>query len=133
MDKELVAEWFRFAEIDIDTALLLKDMRPQHYEVICFHCQQAAEKYLKGFLISKDQMPPKTHDLDHLCHLCAEHNNNFLDLLTQCIYLTRFAVQPRYPEEIHVTSIDVDKAVKYALNIKDFPVIAQLMESVNAV
>jgi len=28
MDKELVAEWLRFADDDIDTALLLKDMRP---------------------------------------------------------------------------------------------------------
>ena len=35
MDRELVAEWFRFADDDIDTVLLLKDMRPQHYAIIC--------------------------------------------------------------------------------------------------
>jgi len=39
MDKELVAEWIRFADDDIDTALLLKDMRPQHHEIICYHCE----------------------------------------------------------------------------------------------
>jgi len=131
MDKELVAEWFRFADIDIDTALLLKDMRPQHYEVICFHCQQAAEKYIKGFLISKDQMPPKTHDLDHLCHLCAEHEQIFLDLLPQCLYLTRFAVQPRYPKEMPITSTDVKQAIQYTLEIKDFSVIVKLREDIS--
>ena len=41
MDKELVAEWFRFADDDIDTVLLLKEMRPQHREIICYHCEQA--------------------------------------------------------------------------------------------
>jgi hypothetical protein len=36
IDKELITEWFRFADDDIDTALLLKDMRPQHYAIILF-------------------------------------------------------------------------------------------------
>jgi len=126
MDKELVAEWFRFADNDIDTVLLLKDMRPQHYEIICYHCQQAAEKYLKGFLISKNQMPPKTHDLPHLCHLCAEYESDFLDLIPQCGHLTKFAVQPRYPEEMHITSTDVEYAIKYALEVRDFTAIVKL-------
>ena len=52
MDKELVAEWLKHADDDIDTALLLKEMRPQHYEIICYHCEQAVEKYLKGYLVS---------------------------------------------------------------------------------
>ena len=46
MDKALVAEWFRFADDDLDTVLLLKEMRPQHHEIICYHCEQAAEKIL---------------------------------------------------------------------------------------
>ena len=126
MDKELVSEWFRFADADIDTALLLKDMRPQHYEIICYHCQQAAEKYLKGFLISKDQMPPRTHDLTDVCNLCLKYNNDFLDLLPQCSFLKRFAVQPRYPEEMHITSTDVAQAVKSILEIRDFAAIVKL-------
>ena len=39
MDEELVAEWFKFADDDIDTVLLLKEMRPQHREIICYHSQ----------------------------------------------------------------------------------------------
>ena len=130
MDKELVAEWFRYAEDDIDTALLLKDMRPQHHEIICYHCEQAVEKYLKGFLISKKQMPPKTHDLRNLCNLCSEQDSAFSSLLMQCSYLTQFGVQPRYPKEMYLTSANVEQAVKYTLEVKNFDTIVKLKENV---
>ena len=131
MDKELVAEWFRFADDDIDTALLLKDMRPQHYAIICYHCEQAVEKYLKGFLVSKEQMPPRIHDLANLCNLCSEQDQNFSELLPQCSYLTQFGVQPRYPKELYITDANVVQAVKYALEVKNFIVITKLREEIS--
>ena len=131
MDKELVAEWFRFADDDIDTALLLKDMRPQHYEIICYHCEQAAEKYLKGFLVSKGQMPPKTHDLTNLCNLCSGQGNDFSNLLPQCSFLKQFSVSPRYPQEMSITNANVEQAVKYALEVKGFITIVKLREDIS--
>ena len=129
MDKDLVAEWFRFAADDIDTVLLLKEMRPQHYEIICYHCEQAAEKYLKGFLASKDLMPPKTHDLTILCNLCLKYDDDFKNLLSQCSYLKQFGVQPRYPKELNISSGNVEQAIKYALEVKGFSVIAKIRET----
>ena len=126
MDKELVAEWLKHADDDIDTALLLKEMRPQHYEIICYHCEQAVEKYLKGFLVSKEQMPPRTHDLNNLCDLCSNHDHDFLQLQPQCSYLTPFAVQPKYPNELGITSANVEQAIKFALEVKDFGGIMKL-------
>jgi len=126
MDKELVAEWFKFADADIDTALLLKEVRPQHREIICYHCEQAVEKYLKGFLVSRGKMPPKIHDLTNLCNLCSEYDNNFLSLLPNCNYLTDFSVQPRYPKEMDISDANVEKAIKYALDVKDFAAIVKL-------
>ena len=105
MDKELVGEWFKFADNDIDTVLVLKEMRPQHWEIICYHCEQAAEKYLKSFLVSKEQIPPKTHDLTNICNLCSEQDKDF-------------------------TSANVEQAIKYALDVKDFSAIAKLREDV---
>jgi HEPN domain-containing protein len=128
MDKELVAEWFKFADDDIDTVLLLKEMRPQHFEIICYHCEQSVEKYLKGFLVSKDQMPPKTHDLTNLCNLCSEYDGTFTDLLSQCSYLKQFGVQPRYPKELNINAVSVEQAIKYALEVKDFGVFVGLRE-----
>ena len=132
MDKEIVAEWFRFADDDIDTAILLKEMRPKHHEIICYHCEQAVEKYLKGFLVSKERMPPRTHDLTNLCNLCVEFDSEFSTLLQQCSYLTQFGVQPRYPKELFLTSDNVDKAVRYVLDVQKFVVIEKLREDINA-
>ena len=126
MDKELVAEWFKFASNDVDTVLLLKEMRPQHREIICYHCEQAVEKYLKGFLVSKNQMPPKTHDLTQLCNLCLKYDNNFSSLLSNCNYLTAFSVQPRYPKEMEITDVNVEKAIRYALEARDFKIMVKL-------
>ena len=128
MDRDLIAEWFRFADADVDTVLLLKEMRPQHREIICYHCEQAVEKYLKGFLVSKEQIPPKIHDLTHLCNLCSEQNQDFASILPQCSYLKQFGVQPRYPKEMDISDANVEKAVKYALDVRDFSVIVELRE-----
>ena len=126
MDKELVAGWFKFAYNEIDTVLLLKEMRPQHREIICYHCEQVVEKYLKGFLVSKEQMPPTIHDLTHLCNLCSEYDNNFSSLLPNCNYLTDFGVQPRYPKEMDISDANVEKAIRFALEVREFPAVVGL-------
>jgi len=89
------------------------------------------EKYLKSFLVSKEQMPPKTHDLINLCNLCSKQDHRFSDLLPQCGYLTQFGVQPRYPKELYITSANVEQAIKYALEVKCFAVIVKLREVVS--
>ena len=53
MSSSRVSEWFRFADTDLLTAQhVMKTMISQPFELICYHCQQAAEKYLKGYLIA---------------------------------------------------------------------------------
>lgn len=41
-------ERIRFAKMDLDSAKYLLNMHPTPVEVICYHCQQSTEKYLKG-------------------------------------------------------------------------------------
>ena len=78
MDKiSIVNEWIDFANQDIRSAKYLLSMRPVPLEVICYHCEQAAEKVLKGYLIRHDIEPPRTHDLRLLCKMCAEIDNTF--------------------------------------------------------
>jgi HEPN domain-containing protein len=87
MDKEeftpesYAKEWFAYAEIDLASAEFLLKMYPLPIAIICYHCQQSAEKCLKGLLALKDQIPPKTHDLPLLIDACkcyfSDNNNNF--------------------------------------------------------
>jgi HEPN domain-containing protein len=65
MDKETeLKQWIEIADKDLAGAgLLANTMYPPPIEIICFHCQQAVEKYLKWFLVLHDYEPPKIHNL----------------------------------------------------------------------
>ena len=54
-EKEISKEWFEIGDSDLASAEFLLKMHPVPNEIICYHCQQAAEKYLKGFLALKGQ------------------------------------------------------------------------------
>jgi len=47
---DLVKEWYRFAMMDLNTANYLCGMYPKPIEIICYNCQQSAEKMLKDQL-----------------------------------------------------------------------------------
>jgi HEPN domain-containing protein len=128
MDKELTGEWLRLADNDWDVAQILNGHYPRHLEVICYHCQQAAEKYLKAFLIANDIEAPKTHDLRSLCTLCETINIDFEKLKAQCRYLTQFGTQPRYPFEIDINEAMVDMAIRHVEIIKKFAEIEKMKE-----
>lgn len=114
-------EWFLFADKDLAAAEYLLSMQPQPLEIICFHCQQAVEKYLKGYLIFKGvEQPPKTHDLQLLRSLCLEYDSSFEGISTGCKFLTQLGVQPRYPDEMEIDESYTDRALKTARTIKDF-------------
>jgi HEPN domain-containing protein len=115
-NNDLVQEWYKFAMTDFNSAKYLCDMRPKPLEIICYHCQQSAEKFLKGFLISNNVEAPKIHDLRRLCELCLNINNSFDSLKEICQNLNPYGVQPRYPDEIEILETDAEKALQ---NVQD--------------
>jgi len=120
MDKFIVDEWLKFAQDDFDAANFLLNFHPLKLEIICFHCQQSAEKDLKAFLISRKVDFPKIHDLKELCTLCEENNNSFDDIKKECIRLTKYATQPRYPFALEITEDDMHLAISDAEKVKEF-------------
>jgi len=129
MENDIVSAWFRFADMDLDAAEVLQDNRPKHFEIICYHCQQAVEKYLKGYLIFKGiEKPPKIHDLIELCNMCTDIDERFDSILDKCYYLTQFGVQPRYPDEVDIDEYGTEKALQYANDIKDFELLAEVRQ-----
>ena len=119
MDKRLVAEWLRFADMDLDTAQVLLHHRPQHLEIICYHCQQAAEKHLKAYLVARGvEQPPKIHDLRKLRQLCLAFDEQFDSIADACEALTIYGVQPRYPDELFLELRHAKNAIHYAKQVK---------------
>ena len=121
VDFEFVLPWLQRAENDISTARhLSENMRPIPTEIVCFHCQQAVEKYLKAFLVYNDQEPQKTHDLVELVIFCSEFNADFLILNSKCEFLIPFAARVRYPGGSDPDDQDMKIALAYAAEIIDF-------------
>jgi HEPN domain-containing protein len=114
-------EWRILGDRDIDTAIFLAGkMVPKPLEIICFHCQQGVEKYLKGFLVLKGDDPPYIHDLKKLCKLCENFNASFSTIGSMCTNLTLFGVQPRYDINMNITEADVNLVLQNAQSIKTF-------------
>ena len=122
MDKQAeLQQWLEIADNDLALAeFTSKNMWPVPYAIICFHCQQAVEKYLKRFLVMYDILPPKTHDLQELLKLCAAIKPQFATIYEECSVLSGYAVQTRYPNEIYVEKQDMDKALLYAKSVREF-------------
>ena len=84
---ELTAE--RIAKAEGDHATAARELRARlspNYDAVCFHAQQAAEKYLKAFLQEHEVDFPKTHNLIELLELCLPVDPTFelqRDLLVQ--------------------------------------------------
>ena len=50
---ETPREWVRYAEEDMGVAEREMQSKTLAYHTICFLCQSAAEKFLKGYLIAQ--------------------------------------------------------------------------------
>ena len=107
----IVKEWLKFASNDINCAKHSLSMKPVPLEIVCYHCEQAAEKALKGYLIYQDIEPPRTHILKLLCKMCTDIDETFEEITEICGDLTLYGVQPRYPFEIDITKNDMKKAI----------------------
>ncbi|MBN1646449.1 MAG: HEPN domain-containing protein [Spirochaetales bacterium] len=114
-------EWIRLAKDDINSAKHLLKLRPVPFEIICFHCQQCAEKALKTLLIKNKIEIIRTHDLLRLCDILSE-KYSFDSILNSCARLTNFAVITRYPfsKKIDLNKKDILEYISQAENILNF-------------
>lgn len=118
--EEKFGEWKRYADEDEQIAeIAIREEGPPNQ--ICFHSQQMAEKYLKGFLVFAKKRFEKRHQLDFLLNLCEKEDASFSELAEEVGYLADFYVETRYPGDIPEFSlIECEKAFEAAKRIKEF-------------
>ena len=101
-DPELVAEtraWFVKAAGDLRAATALGKIEPPLLDDVVFHCQQAAEKALKGFLTWRSSPFRKTHNLEEIGEQCLKLDATLKEIIDQATPLTEYAWKFRYPGE----------------------------------
>lgn len=117
---DLVRGWLEKARRDLVTAQNGLSASEFFTDVVCFHAQQAAEKYLKAYLVWHEIEFPRTHALEDLVLLAAERESAFLGLKDRVLVLTPYAVETRYPEFESPTIIDARAAVDIAEAVQRF-------------
>ena len=117
---EIVKEWLFIGDKDLESAIFLKNMHPVPLEIICFHCQQCAEKYLKGYLAFKEEKIQKTHDLFELNKMCKKHCADFCKFEKELDRLTDYGSDIRYPMQGDISMPNMELAIKDATKIKEF-------------
>lgn len=98
---DVIREWIAKSDGDFRTAQreLAADEAP-NFDAVCFHAQQCIEKLFKAVLITKNELPPKTHDLVVLSDLIAAQFQEWIWPLSPDLrFLSRAAVTFRYPGE----------------------------------
>jgi len=117
--REYVEKWLEKASNDLKAAEHLLAVSGLS-DIICFHSQQAVEKYLKAVLADQQVEIPKTHDLEALLELTglgdAEIGMSVDDITT----LTRYSAESRYPVNLPMLSLeDANNALELAKKVRD--------------
>lgn len=117
--------WLFFVREDIKAAKV--SLRSRLFSTTCFHAQQAAEKAIKAYLLSKTGKTPKIHHLNGLIRIKPTIRKEFLGLLEEIEFLDQFYVPTRYPDafpgslpEGLPNKNDAQKALEFAQEIVRF-------------
>ena len=95
--KKSTREWVKKAEEDYALAKRARESQIPLHDGVCFHCQQCAEKYLKGLMEELGLAVPKVHLLDLLLTALKPHHPTLRPLRRGLLFLSVFAVDARYP------------------------------------
>ena len=126
------ALWFFKADADFDAAKILDGAYQKHTEIICYLCAQAAEKYLKGYLVYQGHKIENTHNLPYLNMNCATYDPQFEAIKTECGILNKFNNNIRYPDGLETNDHDVTLSLKTVEKIMNAPPLSLLRAEIIA-
>jgi HEPN domain-containing protein len=132
--REHTRMWLEKANNDFKNAeiILAAQTESPPLDTVCFHCQQAAEKFIKAFLVFHGKLFPFSHNLADLVAICMQVDLAFAAIQRKAETLTPFAVEIRYPDDFYMpTKEEAKEAFAIATEIKTF-ISARLDDKANA-
>ena len=115
---QFIKQWLIKANEDLLVVEKLTESEIIAPASVCFHCQQAVEKFLKAFLICNNVDIQKTHNIDFLLSECADIDIDFKAISPK--ELSDFGVDARYPGDLYIPSSE--ETIEYkqiAFDIKE--------------
>ena len=113
--------WLNKAYSDLAAAKVLIQGESKLLDIGCYHCQQSAEKSLKGWLTAQEAVFPKTHQLTTILDICIPLESKFNRFQTHAQSLSPFATEYRYPgDDFEPAPEEANEALSFAEEIYDF-------------
>jgi HEPN domain-containing protein len=120
---EEIKKWIEKADHDLGSAKIIFLHLPDYFDTIAFHCQQAAEKYLKAILIYYRIDFIRTHDLVYLLDLLSREVSIDELKFKNAFTLNNYGVQIRYPNKIlSLTKEELEKAIHISEGFRLFAI-----------
>ncbi len=121
-NRDVAKRWFNKGNNDLSSGKYLFTMPNPLTDIICFHSQQATEKYQKGFLVFHDVEAPRIHGIEELISMCVKIDSEFSKLYDIGSDLSGYAVEVRYPTEVdnEITLEEAQHALEIAGKFKKF-------------
>ena len=121
--RALLQSWLIKAANDLKNSRIVAAAADGPLDTAIYHCQQAAEKAVKAYLIFRGLTPQKTHDIRKLTLQASEFDAQFDQFLDHAAALTPYAWEFRYPDDLaetYPTREEFDEAPKQADEIYRF-------------
>jgi len=105
-------DWIRKAEKDLHRVKVL--LADGDTEGAGFHLQQAIEKYLKGYLLSKDWKLEYIHNLIKLLNYAKDYDSSFEEFRALCEQVIGYYIVDRYPFPVYAspTKEEIEAALR---------------------
>jgi len=119
----LTGEWLTKGLHDLQAARITATAADGPLDVAIYHCQQAAEKSIKGWLASKSIPFERTHDIRRLVKQAAIALPEFDRFADVAEVLTPYVSAFRYPglsDDTMPSREEFDVALQHAQNIYQF-------------
>lgn len=114
--------WFDKGHRDLELAMAMLPYWEKFPDILCYHCQQAAEKQLKALLLHHGQSVKRTHDLEELLDLLKVFESSIdVKYYNNALKINDYSILMRYPGlSVDPSEADVLEATASAVFFQDF-------------
>jgi HEPN domain-containing protein len=99
MDSRRYLDWYEKAIKDLRGAQILYESDADN-SLVAFHCQQAIEKMLKGYVLKHTKELLSGHSLIFLIRRAAKFDEEIRKFTKDVAFVNQFYVETRYPADI---------------------------------
>ena len=116
MDSRRYLDWYDKAQKDLRGAQILFESDADN-SLVAFHCQQAIEKALKGYILKTTKELLDGHSLIFLIRRASRFDEEIHKYNKDCAFVNQFYIETRYPADIpdEVDEIEVKECLETAV------------------